>query len=117
MIRSDELQIALAWIGHVDSMSGQICKLNAEGKPAEILFDFGCPHCSEVAPKNAEDYGSALVTIVEAAHEYLAYQRIVVESLDAVWDDMRNGAVYDNPMLAVSARIALRMLDRKQVHV
>lgn len=117
MIRVDELQIALAWIGHIDSMAGQICKLNRDGKPVEILCDFGCPHCSEVASKNAEDYGSALVTIVEAAHEYVAYQRIVTESLDAVWDEMRGGADFANPMLAVSARIALRMLDRRQTHV
>ena len=63
-----ELLNAFEWIGFIDSASGQICKLDRSGKPTLILFEFGCPSCSEVGSKNAEDYGTALETIVNQAH-------------------------------------------------
>lgn len=72
MIDRDELAAALSWIGKIDNSSGQICQIDANGKPTMILFEFGCPACSEVGSKNSEDYGNALVTIVHAAHAYSA---------------------------------------------
>lgn len=58
------LQDAIKMIGKIDNASGQICQLNDAGKPALILFEFGCPSCSEVANKNSDDYGAALEIIV-----------------------------------------------------
>lgn len=76
-INLDDLAAALDWIGPIDNASGQICELNADGKPVKILFEFACPACSEVAPKNAEEYGNALVRIVQAARAYLdAHQEL-----------------------------------------
>lgn len=76
-INLDDLVAALEWIGPIDNASGQICQLNKDGKPILILCEFGCPSCSEVAPKNAEEYGNALVRIVEAARAYLDERRKV----------------------------------------
>ena len=61
------LQDAFELIGKVDNASGQICQLNEDGKPVLILFEFGCPNCSEVANKNADDYGAAVELIVNRA--------------------------------------------------
>lgn len=61
------LNEALELIGTVDNASGQICRLDENGKPTLILFEFGCPNCSEVANKNSDDYGAALELIVNRA--------------------------------------------------
>lgn len=72
----DDLSAALDWIGRIDNFGGgQICQIDASGKPTMILFEFGCPTCSEVASKNTEEYGTALVTIVNAAHAYFAMMK------------------------------------------
>jgi hypothetical protein len=64
------LEDAIELIGTIDAASGQICQTNA-GDPTLILFEFGCPSCSEVAGKVADEYGDALVTIVNSASELL----------------------------------------------
>jgi hypothetical protein len=66
-INSDDLSAAFSWISAIDNSSGQICRLDPNGNPVEILFEFGCATCSEVASKNAEEYGNALVTVFDAA--------------------------------------------------
>ncbi len=63
----EELQWAIGYLGKVDNASGQICNLDSNGEPTLLLFEFGCPNCSEVAGKNANDYGEALAVIVNAA--------------------------------------------------
>ena len=71
-IDREALEAAFSWLPAIDNGSGQICQLDADGKPTLILFEFGCPTCSEVASKNAEEYGNALETIFNAARAYLA---------------------------------------------
>jgi hypothetical protein len=76
LIDIDDLAAALNWIGRIDNFGGgQICQIDASGKPTMILFEFGCPACSEIASKNTEEYGIALVTIVNAAHAYFAMMK------------------------------------------
>lgn len=105
---TDDIRVALDWIGHIDNYSGQIVQLDGS---KNILCEFGCPHCSEVGGKNAEEYGNALTAIARAAREYIAYQQIVLDSFRSVDEEMRGGAVFENPLLAVSSRIALAHLD------
>lgn len=62
---------ALNLIGTIDNASGQICQMKDE-KPNLILFEFACPHCSEVASKNADEYGNALATIVNGTAALIA---------------------------------------------
>ena len=60
------IQNAIRHLGCIDNRSGQICQLDTDGKPKLILFDLGCPNCSEVASKNADELGDALVSLVNA---------------------------------------------------
>lgn len=101
------LEDAIRIVGTIDNASGQICQMK-DGKPDLLLFEFGCPSCSEVASKNADEYGDALVAIVNAAPG-------LVENLDALCNGLEwmienhptimNEA--DNEALA-AARIALK---------
>lgn len=108
------LEDAIQLIGTVDAASGQICQLNA-GDPTLILFEFGCPSCSEVAGKVADEYGDALATIVNAAPKLITdlarYQQIVQDVLQSMYEDMRAGAQFENPMLAAASRIALKWME------
>lgn len=67
-----KLDDASACLGRIDNMSGQVCQLDANGKPVLILFDIGCPNCSEVASKNADELADALVTLANAAPALLS---------------------------------------------
>lgn len=108
------IQDALNLIGTVDNASGQICQLNA-GDPTLILFEFGCPNCSEVAGKHADDYGEALASIVNAVPALLkreeAIKAVVADVLQGVYEETRGGAQFENVTLAISSRIALRWMD------
>jgi hypothetical protein len=112
------LEDALRLIGTVDAASGQICQMK-DDKPDLLLFEFGCPSCSEVAGKNADEYGDALATIVNAAPGIIAdlsrYQQIVQDVLQEMYEEMRAGAEFENPMLAAASRIALKWLEAKEV--
>lgn len=66
-----KIQDAIDLLGSIDNFSGQICQIK-DGKPTLILFDLGCANCSEVASKNADELGEALVTIVNAVPKLLA---------------------------------------------
>jgi len=57
------IQDAITYLGRIDNMSGQVCQLDTDGKPVLILFDLGCSTCSEVASKNADELGDALVSL------------------------------------------------------
>lgn len=65
------LQDDMRLIGTLDNASGQICQMK-DDKPDLILFEFGCPACSEIAGKNADDYGESLAAIVNRAPQLYA---------------------------------------------
>jgi len=65
-MKLDDIRAEIAYLGTLDNASGQIVTLR-DSRPDTILFEFGCPACSEVARKVADEYGEALVTIVNAA--------------------------------------------------
>ncbi len=65
---------AIQYIGAIDNASGQICQIK-DDKPVLILFEFACPNCSEIASIHADEYGDALVAIVNAAPELLTALR------------------------------------------
>lgn len=64
------IQDAIGYIGTIDNASGQMCQMK-DGKPHLLLFDLGCPNCSEVESRNADDMGEALMKIVNAAPDLL----------------------------------------------
>ena len=80
-----------------------------------IVCEIGCA-CSEIAPKRADEYAEALISVLNGAREALteldAYEQIVTDSLQSVWEEMRDGATFKNPTLAVACRIALKRIDR-----
>ena len=118
------LQVSLALVGTLDNASGQICQMR-EGKPYLLLFELGCAACSEVAGKNADEFGEALATIVsavpaiiterdQARADLVRYQEIVTAALDSIQDELHDGAVFENVMLATAARIALAWIDARR---
>lgn len=62
---------ACEYIGTLDNASGQICQMK-DGKPHLLLFDFGCPTCSEVESRNADEWGDALTLLVNSVPRLLA---------------------------------------------
>lgn len=59
------ISVAAEYIGTLDNMSGQMCQMK-DGKPSLLLFDFGCPNCSEVQSRNADEWGDALALLVNS---------------------------------------------------
>jgi putative lipoic acid-binding regulatory protein len=104
------IEDALTFIGTLDNASGQICQMK-DGKPDLLLFEFGCTNCSEVAGKNADEYGDALVRVVNMAHALERHRAIVSEVLQGVFEELRDGAEFENITVAIAARIELRWLD------
>ena len=84
------LQDAIGYIGTLDNASGQICQMK-DGKPHLILFEFGCPNCSEVESRNAEDMGEALATIVNASPALFEMLRTLCDGLE--WNIENNPTV------------------------
>jgi hypothetical protein len=81
------INAAITHIGTLENASGQICQMK-DGKPHLLLFEFGCPNCSEVESRNADDMGDALATLVNAAPAYVALRAACEPIFDAIDDEM-----------------------------
>lgn len=94
------IQDAITYLGRIDNMSGQVCQLDTDGKPVLILFDLGCSTCSEVASKNADELGDALVSLTNAVPS-------LVNACQAALD------FYDWHMNAVPSQVLKELIDRR----
>lgn len=91
-----DLEDAIGYIGTLDNASGQICQMK-DGKPHLLLFDFGCPNCSEVESRNADDMGEALATIVNAAPAHVALRAAAESIFTAIDAEMSSYDEYEAP--------------------
>jgi hypothetical protein len=112
------LQEALDFLdgAHFENYSGQIIAEHANKNRDIIVCDLGCT-CGEVASKNADEYGEVLVTLLNGAREAVAklaaYRQSVIDAFQSVDEEMRGGAKFENPLLAVSSRIALAWIEEQ----
>lgn len=66
----EAIKDASEYIGTIDSLYGQMCQMK-DGKPKLILFELACAACSEVASKNADEWGTQFEIVVNAVPDLL----------------------------------------------
>jgi hypothetical protein len=70
MMDIEAIRIAAEYVGTIDNASGQMCQMK-DDRPLLLLFEFGCPTCSEVARKSADEWGDCLELIVNSTPDLL----------------------------------------------
>lgn len=66
----EALTTAAEYVGTLDNMAGQLCQMK-DGKPHLLLFELGCPNCSEVQSRNADEWGDAFQLLINSVPELL----------------------------------------------
>ena len=79
MIDIEAVTIAAEYVGTLDNASGQLCQMK-DGKSSLILFELGCPNCSEVASKIADEWGDAITLLINSAPALLDSQRTAFDA-------------------------------------